>query len=97
MNYESGFGANGSPYEYEVVVLNRGAVVMHELRNAMGLESMIDGLAEFYRMGQDGHTLTEIELVNALDTASGGSWEAFLTDWLFNIDKYVNQSIEWFE
>lgn len=84
-------------YEYEVVVLNRGAVVMHELRNAMGLESMIDGLAEFYRMGQDGHTLTEIELVNALDTASGGSWEAFLTDWLFNIDKYVNQSIEWFE
>lgn len=84
-------------YEYEVVVLHRGAVVMHELRNAMGLESMIDGLAEFYRMGWDGHTLSEMELVNALDEASGGSWEAFLTDWLFNIDKYVNQSIEWFE
>lgn len=84
-------------YEYEVVVLNRGAVVFHELRDAMGLENLLEGLAKFRQMGRDGHTLTEMELVEALDEVSGKSWEAFLTDWLFNIDEYVDQTIDWFE
>ncbi|MBR6766545.1 MAG: hypothetical protein IKM02_01200 [Clostridia bacterium] len=83
--------------EYEVVVLKRGAVVMHELRNAMGREKMLAGLRRFYEMGLDGHTLTEIEFVQSLDAVSGESWEAFLTDWVFNVGDYVNQNIEWFE
>ena len=37
------------------------------------------------------------DLVNALDAASGRSWEAFLTDWVFNVGEYVNQSMEWYE
>ena len=28
MNYESGFGANGSPYEYEVVVAKNAKIVL---------------------------------------------------------------------
>ena len=83
--------------EYEVVVLDRGAVVMHELRSAMGLETMLEGLRGFYQMGADGHTLTEMELVDAMNAASGGDWEAFLTDWVFNVGDYVDQTIDWFE
>ncbi len=82
---------------YETVILRRGAVVMHELRLAMGREQMIAGLAEFLRMGRDGHTLTEKEFVRALDAAGGGSWEAFLTDWLFHVGGYVDQDMDWFE
>lgn len=82
---------------YELVVRQRGAVVMHELRLAMGLEDLVAGLRTFRDMGKDGHTLTEREFVSALDAASGESWEAFLTDWLFNVGDYVQQDMTWYE
>jgi hypothetical protein len=82
---------------YRLVVRQRGAVVMHELRLAMGLESLIAGLKTFWRMGRDGHTLTEKEFVAAMDAATGETWEAFLTDWLFNVSDYVQQDMSWYE
>lgn len=85
-----------SAYEYSVVVLDRGAAVFHELRTAMGRDALIEGLANFYRRGQSEDVLTEMMLVEALD-ATGGSWEAFLTDWVFNIGEYVNQEIDWLD
>ena len=84
-------------YSYDIVVRVRGAVVMHELRLAMGLEPFLAGLRTFREMGADGRTLTEMDFVHAMDAASGGDWEAFLTDWVFNVGDYVNQSIDWFE
>ena len=84
-------------YSYDVVVLRRGAVVLHELRTAMGLDALLAGLGGFRRMGASGATLTEMDFVAAMDAASGRSWEAFLTDWVFNVDEYVNQSIDWYE
>lgn len=83
-------------YSYDIVVRKRGAVVLHELRLAMGREALLDGLAAFYGMGRNGRTLTEMDLVAALDS-TGGSWEAFLTDWVFNVGEYVNQEMEWYE
>ena len=80
---------------YEMVILNRGAVVLHELNQAMGRENLIEGLRRFYEMGRDGHTLTEMDFVHCMDAASGRSWEDFLTDWVFNVGDYVNQSIDW--
>lgn len=82
---------------YDLVVRKRGAVVLHELRDAMGLEDFLKGLKNLYEMGKDGHTLTEMEFVAAMDAASGKSWEAFLTDWVFNVGDYANQYIDWFE
>ena len=41
--------------------------------------------------------MTEMELVDAMNAASGGDWEAFLTDWVFNVGDYVDQTIDWFE
>ena len=83
--------------EYDLVVLRRGAVVLHELREAMGLENLLAGLRNFNEMGQDGKTLTEMDFVAAMDAADGGSWEAFLTDWVFNVGEYANQVIDWFD
>ena len=82
---------------YRLVVRQRGAVVLHELRLAMGLEDLIAGLKAFLEMGADGHTLTEREFVAAMDAATGESWEAFLTDWLFNVGDYVQQDMTWYE
>ena len=80
---------------YETVVMIRGAVVFHELREAMGAEDMLAGLKLYREMGADGRTLTEMDLVHALDQATGKSWEDFLTDWVFNVGDYVEQSIDW--
>ena len=82
---------------YDLVVRQRGAVVMHELRLAMGLDGFLEGLRTFYEMGAEGRTLTERDFVDALDRASGKSWEAFLTDWLFNVGDYVSQEMDWYE
>lgn len=83
--------------EYEIIILNRGAAVFHELRTAMGREELIEGLKIFYQMGMETDVLTEMDLVHALDEASGKSWEAFLTDWVFNIGDYVEQDIYWLD
>ena len=83
-------------YDFGIVVRDRGAAVFHELRTAMGRDALIEGLGNFYRMGQEQDVLTEMMLVEALD-ATGGSWEAFLTDWVYNIGDYVNQDIDWLD
>ena len=83
--------------EYDIVVRDRGAAVFHELATAMGRDQLIQGLRIFYQKGLSVHRLTEIDLADALEEASGKSWEAFLTDWLFNVDEYVNQSIDWLD
>lgn len=86
-----------TPYEYEIIIRNRGAAVFHELCTAMGREEIIGGFRIFYETGLEKDILTEMDLVDAMDRSSGGSWEKFLTDWVFNIGDYVNQTIEWLD
>ena len=38
-----------------------------------------------------------MDLVDTLDEASSGSWEKFLTDWVYNVGDYVNQEIDWLD
>lgn len=83
--------------EYRIIVEERGAAVFHELRRAMGREALIAGLRRFVEKGRSAAVLGEYDLVAALDEASGGSWEAFLTDWLFNIGDYNIQAIDWLD
>jgi len=84
-------------YEYDIVVRDRGAAVFHELYTAMGRENLAAALRIFHEKGLEKDVLTEMDLVDALDEASGKSWEKFLTDWVFNIGDYVNQDIGWLE
>ena len=86
-----------TPGEYDIVVSDRGAAVFHDLRTAMGRDELIAGLRAFYELGQQTDVLTEMDLVRCLDETSGGSWEKFLTDWVFNIGDYVNQTIDWLD
>ena len=83
--------------EYDIIIRDRGAAVFHELRTAMGRDELISGLRNFYQKGLSADVLTEMDLVNALDAATGRSWEAFLTDWVYNIGDYVNQDIFWLD
>ena len=80
--------------QYDIVVRTRGAVVLHELREAMGLDDLLAGLRRFYALGGDGVTLTEGDFVDCMDAASGRSWRDFLTDWVFNVGDYVNQPMD---
>lgn len=83
--------------EYALIVRDRGCVVMHELRVAMGRDALIDSLARFYQMGLETDLLGEMDLVTALDETTGGDWEDFLTEWLFNVDDYIQQELEYYE
>ncbi len=74
--------------EYESLVLGRGALVMHETCTAMGGETFLAALRLFYERGLTMDVVGEYDFVAALDDASGGDWEAFLTDWLFNVGDY---------
>ena len=87
------FGAES----YRLIVRDRGAVVLHEMRAAMGREALIASLQAFYEMGLQQDVLGEYDLVDAMNAATGGDWEAFLTDWLFNVDDYVDQQLEYYE
>ena len=74
--------------EYESLILGRGALVLHETCAAMGEETFLAALRLFYQRGLAMDVVGEYDFVDALDDASGGDWEAFLTDWLFNVAEY---------
>ena len=78
--------------EYESLILGRGALVMHETCAAMGEETFLAALRLFYQHGLAMDVVGEYDFVDALDDASGGDWEAFLTDWLFNVADYYVES-----
>lgn len=83
--------------EYDIVVRDRGIVVMHELRVAMGRDDFIAGLRAFYECGLQSELLGEYDFVDAFDSVTGGDWEDFITEWLFNVDDYIDQQIDFYE
>lgn len=86
-----------SAEEYAIIVRDRGTVVMHEMRVAMGRENWIAGLRAFYETGRKADLLGEYDFVNAFDSVTGGDWEDFITEWLFNVDDYVGQQLDFYE
>lgn len=83
--------------QYDVVVRDRGAAVMHEFRVAAGREAFISAMAAYYAGCRDLDIVTEMDFLRSINGATGKDWEEFLTELLFNIDEYSNQTIEWFE
>ena len=83
--------------EYQVIVRERGAAVFHELRCATGRDGLIAGLRRFVEAGRAAPVLGEYDLVDALDAATGRSWEDYLADWLYHIDEYNVQRLDWLD
>lgn len=83
--------------QFDVVVRDRGAAVMHELRSMAGRESLIKALAGYYSQCRDIPIVTEMDFLKAINDATGKDWEDFLTELVFNIDEYSRQNIEWLE
>lgn len=83
--------------EYNTVVRDRGAAVMHETRKVMGRDEFIASLARYYADNRDKQVVVETDLVAAMDAATGGDWKAFLTDTLFTIGDYADEQIDWYE
>ena len=83
--------------EYDIVVRDRGTVVMHEMRVAMGREALLEGLRRFYEKGQTVDLLGEYDFVDSFNEVTGGDWEDFITEWLFTVDEYINQEMDFYE
>ena len=83
--------------EFDIVVRDRGAAVMHELRDRVGREAFLSSLARYYADNREKRLAVETDLATAIDEATGGDWEAFLTDTLFNIGDYADNYMDWYE
>lgn len=82
--------------EYDVVVYDRGAAVLHELRLAMGRETFLKALMLYVEEMRYANA-SIADFAGALERASGKNWDNFLMDQLFNIDDYANQLMDAYE
>ena len=82
--------------EYDVVVYDRGAAVLHELRLAMGREAFLKALMLYVEEMRYANA-SIADFAGALERASGKNWDNFLMDQLFNIDDYANQLMDAYE
>ncbi len=83
--------------EFDVVVRDRGAAVMHELRKRIGRDAFLASLARYYADNRDSEIVVETDLVKAIDSATGGDYEAYFTDVLFTIGDYADGYLDWYE
>lgn len=85
-----------SRMEYEMVVIDRGMAVLHEVRRAMGRETLMEGLREYVSFGWM-RTACFDDLADAFEKASGGEWREYLIRQMKDIDEYVGMGLEWYE
>jgi hypothetical protein len=83
--------------EFDIVVRDRGAAVMHELRHRIGRDAFLAALARYYADCRDKTLVVERDLVRAINDSTGADWEPLLTDLLFNIGDYADNYMDWYE
>lgn len=85
-----------SRMEYEIVVIDRGTAVLHEMRQAMGADVFMEALAEYAgRMRSKNATATDF--LAAMNDVSGRRWDEYLYGQMHTIDEYVSMNLEWYE
>lgn len=85
-----------SRMEYEIVVVDRGCAVLHEMRQTMGEETFLRALQEYVTQNRLGNT-TATEFLQAVNDVSGKRWNEYLYGQMHNIDDYVEIDLTWFE
>lgn len=82
--------------EYELVVIDRGMAVMHELRSLTGSETFIDALK--YYVDENAGRIASIEqFVEAFNVTTGSTWGEYIVAQMQDIGDYVNSDLSWFE
>lgn len=82
--------------EYELVVVDRGCAVLHEMRDLMGREDFIAGLRQYVDDNRDRIASVE-QFATAFNEAVGGRWDEYIVGQLHTISDYVDQRMEWYE
>lgn len=82
--------------EYELVVIDRGMAVLHEMRTLTGREAFIDALAR-YIADNAGQIASIAQFVAAFNETTGSRWDEYLVAQMHDIDEYVNMNLDWFE
>lgn len=85
-----------SRMEYEIVVVDRGVAVLHEMRSVMGAETFLAGLVKYVQDNRLAHA-TATEFLAAMNEVSGKRWDEYLYGQMHNIDDYVDLDLEWYE
>ena len=85
-----------SRMEYDVVVVDRGTAVLHEMRSVMGRDVFMEGLTKYVSDNSLSHATTT-EFLAAMNAVSGRRWDEYLYGQMHNIDDYVELNLEWYE
>lgn len=85
-----------SRMEYDIVVTCRGTAVLYLMRQAMGEETFLQGLAGYLSRTWLSRA-TAADFLAAMNEADGSRWDEYLYGQMHNIDDYVGTGIQWFE
>lgn len=96
MTVDSTAGRFNSRMEYELITVDRCAVILHDMRQSMGEEVFMAALREYIDRTSMGNAVV-IEFLEAMRDVSGRSWNEYLYGQMHNMDDYVSESIEWYE
>ncbi len=88
--------AFSSRADYETIVIHRGAAALYQIREGMGADAFMAGLANFYQTW-NGKIAGLQQFVEAFDEATGRECDLLIVDWLYTIDDYQGVRIDWFE
>ena len=84
--------AFGTLADFKAVTRDRGAAVLHELRQVLGDEALM-GALKLYVSRETGKMAARVDFSSALSEAAGRDSDGLLTELLTGIDEYVGQDI----
>ena len=85
-----------SASEYEIVVIDRGAAVLHRLSAVMGDDVFLNALG-IYARAMKNKNAGIADFARALEEASGRNWDDYLVLSLRDINEYMGSGVEWFK
>ena len=96
MTVDSSLDRFNSRLEYEIIVVDRCAVILHDMRQSMGHDVFLSALRTYIdRVRMD--TADVADFLSAVNEISGRSWNEYLFGQMHNMDDYVGETIEWYE
>ena len=85
-----------SRMEYELTVIDRACVILHDMRQGMGHERFWDALRTYLRRTAMKHASAS-DFLSVMNEISGRRWDEYLYGQMHNMNDFVGQGIEWYE